>query len=113
MSRPMFDEMHAPNGVVREHYRHYARWLAEQPPEAMAAAKLAIEFATDLDRAQARNMERLINSSRCKTSLGQRSRYCQHVLFAGRNTMRQNDDRPAFCRRRRIRRSHNNFGRLI
>ena len=29
----------------------------------MAAAKLAIEFSVDLDRAQARNMERLINSS--------------------------------------------------
>jgi enoyl-CoA hydratase len=37
--------------------------LAKQPHEAMAGAKLAIEFAEDLDRAQARNMERLINSS--------------------------------------------------
>lgn len=43
--------------------RAFCAKLAAQPPEAMAAAKLAIEFATDLDRAQARNMERLINSS--------------------------------------------------
>jgi enoyl-CoA hydratase len=43
--------------------RAFCQKLAEQPPEAMAAAKLAIEFAEDLDRAQARNMERLVNSS--------------------------------------------------
>jgi enoyl-CoA hydratase len=43
--------------------RAFCHKLAEQPPEAMAAAKLAIEFATDLDRTQARNMERLVNSS--------------------------------------------------
>jgi len=33
--------------------------LAAQPPEAVAAGKLAIELAADLDRAQARNVERL------------------------------------------------------
>jgi enoyl-CoA hydratase len=43
--------------------RAFCQSLAQQPPEALAAAKLAIEFAADLDRAQARNMERLINSS--------------------------------------------------
>jgi enoyl-CoA hydratase len=43
--------------------RAFCQTLAEQPPEAMAAAKLAIEFAADLDRTQARNMERLVNSS--------------------------------------------------
>jgi enoyl-CoA hydratase/carnithine racemase len=43
--------------------RAFCARLAAQPPEAMAAAKLAIEFAADLDRAQARNMERLMNSS--------------------------------------------------
>jgi enoyl-CoA hydratase len=43
--------------------RAFCHTLAQQPPEALAAAKLAIEFATDLDRAQARNMERLVNSS--------------------------------------------------
>jgi enoyl-CoA hydratase len=43
--------------------RAFCHKLAEQPPEALAAAKIAIEFATDLDRAQARNMERLVNSS--------------------------------------------------
>lgn len=43
--------------------RAFCSKLAAQPPEAIAAAKLAIEFAEDLDRTQARNMERLINSS--------------------------------------------------
>lgn len=33
--------------------------LAAQPPEALAAAKLAIELTADLDRAQGRNVERL------------------------------------------------------
>ena len=37
--------------------------LAAQPPEAFAAGKLAIELAADLDRAQARNVERLAVSS--------------------------------------------------
>ena len=41
----------------------FCRSLAEQPPEALAAAKLAIELSTDLDRTQARNVERLANSS--------------------------------------------------
>ena len=36
MNRPMFDEMNASPTEVREHYRRYARWLAEQPPEVMA-----------------------------------------------------------------------------
>ncbi len=33
--------------------------LAKQPPETVAAAKLAIELVADLDRQQARNVERL------------------------------------------------------
>jgi enoyl-CoA hydratase len=41
----------------------FCRELAERPPEAMAAAKLAIELTRDLDRGQARNIERLVNSS--------------------------------------------------
>jgi len=41
----------------------FCRALASQPAEALAAAKLAIELAADLDRAQARNIERLANSS--------------------------------------------------
>jgi len=36
--------------------------LARQPPETIGAAKLAIELAADLDRAQARNVERLTAS---------------------------------------------------
>lgn len=36
--------------------------LAALPPEAVALAKLAIELATDLDRQQARNVERIANS---------------------------------------------------
>ena len=41
----------------------FCRELAERPPEVMAAAKLAIELAHDLDRAHGRNIERLVNSS--------------------------------------------------
>ncbi|HHX89333.1 MAG TPA: enoyl-CoA hydratase/isomerase family protein [Paracoccus sp.] len=37
----------------------FCQRLATQPPEAMAAGKLAIEAATDLGLAQARNIERL------------------------------------------------------
>jgi len=37
--------------------------LAGRPREVMAAAKLAIELTRDMDRAQARNIERLVNSS--------------------------------------------------
>lgn len=37
--------------------------LAKQPAETLAAAKLAIELVADLDRAQARNVERLAVSS--------------------------------------------------
>jgi len=46
-----------------ERVEQFCLHLAEQPPEVMAAAKLAIELAQDLDRTQARNVERLINSS--------------------------------------------------
>ncbi len=34
-----FDEMHAPDGAVREHYKTYAAWLAQQPPEVMRARR--------------------------------------------------------------------------
>src|SRR3546814_14249617 len=37
----------------------FCKSLTEQPPEAFAVGKLAIELAADLDRAQARNVERL------------------------------------------------------
>ncbi len=40
----------------------FCRNLAAQPPETIGAAKLAIELAADLDRAQARNVERLTAS---------------------------------------------------
>jgi uncharacterized circularly permuted ATP-grasp superfamily protein len=36
---PSFDEMHSAAGVVREHYRGYHRWLAEQPVEALRARR--------------------------------------------------------------------------
>jgi uncharacterized circularly permuted ATP-grasp superfamily protein len=40
MSSPLrFDEMHAAPGRVRDHYRAYDRWLAQQPPDAMAARR--------------------------------------------------------------------------
>lgn len=41
----------------------FCQSLAKEPPEALGAAKLAIELALDLDRTQGRNVERLINSS--------------------------------------------------
>jgi DNA-binding CsgD family transcriptional regulator len=41
----------------------FCQELAERPREVMAAAKLAIELTQDMDRAQARNIERLVNSS--------------------------------------------------
>jgi len=44
MSRPMFDEMHASPERVRAHYQHYARWLAQQPPEVMAARREEAEM---------------------------------------------------------------------
>src|SRR3546814_20793917 len=37
----------------------FCKSLTEQPPEAFAVGKRAIELAADLDRAQARNVERL------------------------------------------------------
>ncbi len=70
MSRPTFDEMHVAPGQVREHYGHYARWLAEQPDETMRARReeaemifrrVGITFAVygDKDEASA-GTERLI-----------------------------------------------------
>lgn len=41
----------------------FCRNLAAQPTEALAAAKLAIELAADLDRQQGRNVERLVAST--------------------------------------------------
>jgi enoyl-CoA hydratase/carnithine racemase len=41
----------------------FCRHLVRQPPETVAAAKLAIELTADLDRAQARNVERLANTA--------------------------------------------------
>jgi enoyl-CoA hydratase/carnithine racemase len=41
----------------------FCRTLARQPQEMIAAAKLAIELAVDLERAQGRNVERLCNSA--------------------------------------------------
>lgn len=36
--RMSFDEMQASGNAVREHYRGYQRWLAEQPPDVMGRA---------------------------------------------------------------------------
>ncbi|MFN3495029.1 MAG: circularly permuted type 2 ATP-grasp protein, partial [Hydrogenophaga sp.] len=44
MSRPMFDEMHASPAEVRAHYQRYADWLAQQPPEVMAARREEAEM---------------------------------------------------------------------
>jgi uncharacterized circularly permuted ATP-grasp superfamily protein len=36
MTPHKFDEMYASPSEVRSHYKKYAKWLAEQPPEVMA-----------------------------------------------------------------------------
>jgi uncharacterized circularly permuted ATP-grasp superfamily protein len=41
---PSFDEMHAAAGAVREHYRGYQQWLAEQPPDSMRARREEAEM---------------------------------------------------------------------
>lgn len=48
-----------PDERFREEVNAFCRSLAEKPPEAYAIGKLAIELAADLDRAQARNVERM------------------------------------------------------
>ncbi|WP_310461176.1 circularly permuted type 2 ATP-grasp protein [Sphaerotilus sp.] len=72
--RPMFDEMNstdaaAPGAAVREHYRTYARWLAQQPPEVMHARReeaemifrrVGITFAVYGDKDSGEGTERLI-----------------------------------------------------
>ncbi len=45
-----------------EEARAFCRKLAKQPYEMLGLAKLAIELATDLDRTQGRNVERITNS---------------------------------------------------
>jgi hypothetical protein len=52
-----------PDEQFEEQVRKFCRDLAVLPAEAMGTAKLAIELATDLDRAQARQVERLANSN--------------------------------------------------
>lgn len=37
--RPAFDEMRADNETVREHYRGYGRWLAQQPVDVMLSRR--------------------------------------------------------------------------
>lgn len=39
MKRPSFDEMRTDAGTVREHYRGYERWLAEQASDAMQSRR--------------------------------------------------------------------------
>ncbi|MEW6707978.1 MAG: circularly permuted type 2 ATP-grasp protein [Pseudomonadota bacterium] len=41
---PSFDEMHATSTTVREHYRRYDRWLAQQPRDAMQARREEAEM---------------------------------------------------------------------
>jgi enoyl-CoA hydratase len=51
-----------PDAEFEESVRDFCRHLAVQPPEMTGIAKVAIELATDLESAQARNVERLANS---------------------------------------------------
>jgi len=50
------------DAVFDEQVRAFCRKLAAQPYEMMGLAKLSIELARDLDRAQGRNVERIANS---------------------------------------------------
>ncbi len=52
-----------PNETFEQQVWQFCLNLARQPPEVIGAAKLAIELAADLDRAQARNVERITASS--------------------------------------------------
>jgi uncharacterized circularly permuted ATP-grasp superfamily protein len=70
----MFDEMHSTgasttDAAVREHYRTYARWLAQQPPDVMRARReeaemvfrrVGITFAVYGDKDSGEGTERLI-----------------------------------------------------
>src|SRR2546430_16138496 len=42
--RPSFDEMQATPQSVREHYRGYQRWLAEQPSDVMRSRREEAEM---------------------------------------------------------------------
>ncbi|HEV8314298.1 MAG TPA: circularly permuted type 2 ATP-grasp protein, partial [Burkholderiaceae bacterium] len=42
--KPTFDEMHAANATVREHYRPYDHWLAAQPRDSMHARREEAEM---------------------------------------------------------------------
>src|SRR5271156_2589277 len=52
-----------PNETFDEEVMRFCRHLAQQNPEQMGAAKLAIEMARDMGLAQARNVERMANSA--------------------------------------------------
>jgi enoyl-CoA hydratase len=51
-----------PDEVFQDRVQVFCARLARQPYETLGLAKLSIELATDLDRAQARNAERIANS---------------------------------------------------
>ena len=52
-----------PAAELETRARQFCLGLAQQPADALAAAKYAIELATDLDRGGGRRLERLVNSS--------------------------------------------------
>jgi enoyl-CoA hydratase len=52
-----------PDNEFDARVREFCLNLAKQPPETIGVAKIAIELTADLDRAQARNVERLTASS--------------------------------------------------
>lgn len=52
-----------PDESFRDDVMRFCRHVAQQNGEQMGTAKLAIELACDVDRAQARNVERMANST--------------------------------------------------
>ena len=58
--RSSFDEMHASATAVREHYRGYQRWLAEQPGDPLLEELLLKTYQDEL--AVLSNISQLTNS---------------------------------------------------
>src|SRR5664279_4950692 len=67
--RPSFDEMHVSSANVREHYKTYDRWLAQQPSDMMRSRReeaevifrrVGITFAVYGDKDSGEGTERLI-----------------------------------------------------
>jgi len=71
-----------PDETFREDVMRFCRHLTEQDGEQMGAAKIAIELANDVGRAQARNVERLANSALILNP-GHQELFARHLSTVG------------------------------